>query len=172
MFADPGQVEAKEETDGPRSCSRKRAQNGVSLLNYREFFIMVVGSFGPHPCDGHCLGHLAWHPHSGILQKSEIVVGLPFADSLSTQYATPPLISGNKFGQDWKGQKFYTANNMSKGGNVAVGDFNGSEYNDADSDCDDFAYDPSKNPWDRGPVLNNTNFWCHPRWHADTRVEF
>eukprot|EP00913_Durusdinium_trenchii_P031391 g29391.t1 len=79
------------------------------------------------------------------------------------------LISRNELAQEWRSNQHY-ANNTSKGDNVYVEELSDDEFNEI-FDRGEFIYDKNRNPFDHGFARNCLNFWCKPRWPADSNVE-
>ena len=74
-------------------------------------------------------------------------------------------------GKEWKNHWHYVANATSMGDNIYVHDLDDDEFNDL-LDSGAFIYDPSRNPFDKGRLLNCLNFWCQARWTSDAQGEF
>ena len=159
-------------------------QNVISLLNHREFVIMVGGLL--------LIGVLGimvdiWLAiliaEKGFF-KFEIVVALHFGYSVALLAIDGPIfkIIQDPFWTDVKERdgpgieeeralRHYVANNTSIRDNVPVEDLEDDEYNEL-FDRDAFAYDRARNPFENGCFTNCLNFWCQPRWTSDEKGEF
>ena len=80
------------------------------------------------------------------------------------------LISRNEMGKEWKNHWHYVANATSMGDNVYVHHLDDDEFNDL-LDSGSFIYDPARNPFDKGCLVNCCTFWCQARWTADAKGE-
>ncbi|CAK9073340.1 unnamed protein product [Durusdinium trenchii] len=156
----------------------KWVKNVIGLLNHREFILMVGGLIAIA-----LLGILMdlWVAillaEEGSLD-AEVAVALHLGYSVALLAVAGPimkihfgLISRNELAQEWRSNQHYIANNTSKGDNVYVEELSDDEFNEI-FDRGEFIYDKNRNPFDHGFARNCLNFWCKPRWPADSKGNF
>ena len=161
----------------------KWLNNAIGLLNHREFVVTVGGlmSIAMLGIVVDTVLEVLVIAHSGLVvedAQTQILLVLHFAYSLTLLKIVWPilrihfgLISRNEMGQEWKNHWHYVANNTTKGDHVYVHELDDEEYNEL-LDGGAFVYDASRNPFDRGCLVNCWTFWCQARWTADAKGEF
>lgn len=160
----------------------KWLNNAIGLLNHREF-ILTLGGLMCIAVLGivvdMCLAFFVI-TKKGVVEsaQTEIILGSHLAYSLILLKLVFPvlkihvgLISRNEMGKEWKNHWHYVANATSMGDNVYVHHLDDDEFNDL-LDSGSFIYDPARNPFDKGCLVNCCTFWCQARWTADAKGEF
>jgi len=99
-----------------------------------------------------------------------------FMYSAVSMYFSAPIlqlhigfVSRNELAKDWRMDRFYVARDPQTKRLTSVQDLDAQAYNDL---FDEFQYDSSRNPWDKGCAANCWAFWCTPRWAPDQLGEF
>jgi len=151
--------------------------NVIGLHNHREFMLMCAGLV----CIG-CLGCLVdavlllYLLSQGKLFQLSIYAHLAYSVYFA-KYALEifrlhvGFVSRNELAKEWKNDDHYVVYDEETGAAVPVKDLDSDEYNEH-FDANNFEYDETRNPWDRGWQSNCFAFWCNARWPADQRGEF
>jgi len=149
--------------------------NCIGLLNHREFFIMVsglvlIGILGTAIDLAALIAVFSrpkWIPRVLILAHlgySVVLTGLA-SPILRIHFG---LINRNELANEWKRNDFYVVSGKC-GELIAVNALSDDDFNDR---FDQFIYDKSRNPWDKGGSANCYSFWCTPRWPKQQMGEF
>lgn len=180
-LSDPGQVPSNADRVPQRSHKNflyprhllrydhycRWIMNCIALKNHREFFVMLVGlvciSIGgfcvdiPLLCI--CVSRNEWF--------FALALSLHFGYSAGFCYYVLPIfrlhvrfVSRNELANEWKSDLFYVLEDEDTGDYTWVGDLDPMVFNER---YDDFQYDPTRNPWDKGCPMNCCLFWCTSR---------
>lgn len=149
--------------------------NCIGLLNHREFFIMVSGlvliNVLGTAIDLAAL--IAVFSRPSWIARILVCVHLLYSVVL-TGLAGPiwkihfGLIQRNELASEWKRNDFYVVSGKC-GELIAVNNLSDDDFNEQ---FDNFHYDKSRNPWDKGGSANCYSFWCTPRWPKHQMGEF
>mmetsp|Transcript_102627 Transcript_102627/g.290029 ORF Transcript_102627/g.290029 Transcript_102627/m.290029 type:complete len:341 (-) Transcript_102627:174-1196(-) len=150
--------------------------NVIGLRNHREFVCMLTGFVIIAVTDAVVDAVLVPAHLTVGTWTGEFMLVLHLAYSVFLAKYTVPLIrqhyghiSRNELVQEWKTDDFYIIRDKETGRIESVPDLDGDKYNEY---FDDFIYDPTRNPFDKGLTQNMLAFWCRSRWNPDELGEF
>lgn len=150
--------------------------NCIGLRNHRAYMIMLAGFVTIGVVDALLDLVLVTAHFRESTWSEEILLLLHFAYSLYfSWYATPLLrqhsafILRNELTQEWKRDAYYVVRSDVTGEVAPVTELDPEEYNNK---FDEFIYEPSRNPFDKGPIQNCLNFWLTDRSDPDELGEF
>jgi len=151
--------------------------NCIGLLNHREFVAMLCGLVA--------IGVLGFLLDVFLLITTAreidhwirtIFLVLHLAYSLILTSLVGPIfrlhvgfISRNELANEWKRHDYYIITSRQTGKPISVNELSDDEFNER---FDDFEYDKTKNPFDRGTCSNCWAFCCTPRWSRGQLGEF
>jgi len=151
--------------------------NCIGLLNHREFVAMLSGlvAIGVLGFGLDCF-LLISTAHEMDHWKTSLFLVLHLAYSLILTSLVGPIfrlhvgfISRNELANEWKRNDYYIITSRQTGKPISVNELSDDEFNER---FDDFEYDKTKNPFDRGTCSNCWAFCCTPRWSRGQLGEF
>jgi len=181
-----GEAELPKRTYNDENCERpilrydhycRWINNWIGLYNHREFIVMAM-FLSIVACAGVvvdvALLAFFWQA-TDWWQKACLMVHCAY--SLAFAYYVVPIfrqhigfVSRNELAQEWKSDMFYIIHHAETGEPIAVNMLEDEEeYN---AHFDNFQYDGTRNPWDKGCPKNCGVFWCTPRWAEGQLGEF
>jgi len=157
--------------------------NCIGLNNHREYMIMLCGFVTMAVVDTVLDGI---HVIMVVCKYEAVDMGMGWGQfvmlllhllySVYLAYYMKPLVqmhvgfvARNELTQEWKRDDFQIIYHRMTGEPIAVKELDEEEY---DEYFDDFVYDETRNPWDRGCQENCWNFWCASRWTGKQTGEF
>lgn len=156
-------------------------KNCVGLLNHREFILMCTGlliiSILGAVLDVLLFFYLLRTPHTHSYQwvwYFLTIVHLAYSIALLV-LAAPILrlhvgfISRNELASEWKRNLFYVVQGSREDEFIPVNDLCDDDFNEQ---FDSFIYDPARNPFDQGCLLNCWGFWCNTRCSQSQMGDF
>jgi len=151
--------------------------NCIGLLNHREFMAMLCGLVA--------IGILGIILDVFLLittaremdhWTTSLLLVLHLAYSLILTSLVGPIfrlhvgfISRNELANEWKRHDYYVIPSKQTGKPIPVNELSDDEFNER---FDNFEYDKTRNPFDRGTCSNCWAFWCIPRWSRGQLGEF
>lgn len=149
--------------------------NVIGLRNHREFMVMVGGLTAASLLGAavDCVLLLATLDRPVGHSRFLLVLHLAYSAGVG-KYAAQifrlhvGFVSRNELAREWKSDDHYVLR-YDDGSAVPVNELSTDDYNEYE---DDFEYDSSRNPWDRGWQSNCLSFWWAPRWAPDQLGEF
>jgi hypothetical protein len=149
--------------------------NVIGLRNHREFMVMVFGltaaSLLGVVVDGVLLAaRLLMPPDRNapflLLHLAYSAGVFKYASQIFRLHVG--FVARNELAKEWKNDDNYVLR-FDDGSAVPVNQLSADEYNENE---DDFEYDKTRNPWDKGWQSNCLSFWTSSRWAPDQLGEF
>merc|ERR1711924_306973 len=148
-LSDPGQFQPVPSEDGHAPLPRRSHKAWLYNLpirrydHYCRWLMNVIG----------LLNHRAFVTMCGGLVMLTLCSGLMDVG----------FVSRNELAYEWKENYHYVVFSEKYGTKVSVNDLSDDEFNDK---FEQFEYDSSRNPFDRGLSSNCWTFWCRSRYDA------
>jgi len=150
--------------------------NCVGLRNHRSYMIMLAGFVTIAVLDAFLDFILVLVHWRGGSWTVELLLLLHLAYSSYFAWYSVPLLRQhagflirNELTQEWKRDDFNIVYCKATGEKITVNELDTEEYNRR---FDEFEYDPSRNPFDKGWWRNLLNFWIAPRGDPEEWGEF
>lgn len=156
-------------------------RNCIGLLNHREFIIMCMSlvtiSILGSVLDILLLYYLLRTPRVHTYQWVWFFLTIVhFMYSVALLVLAAPIlrlhvgfISRNELAAEWKRNIFYVVEGPRPDEFIPVNDLGDDEFN---AQFDSFIYDPTRNSFDQGCIMNCWLFWCSPRCSPSQMGDF